>query len=322
MYPLDVDPRAARTLVVGEALTDVVRSGESVSEHPGGSPMNVSFGLARLGIPVDFLTRLGSDARGRAIEAHLASAGVTVLGAPAESSTTATATATIDATGSAHYEFDVDWRIDASDAPTGRIDVLHFGSIGAFLEPGATAVAALVGHSRDTATITYDPNIRAQFLPDHPLARAAVERHVELSDVVKASDEDLAWLYPDRDPAEIAARWLSSGPSLVVITTGSSGSIAQFRGGRVIVPARAVEVADTIGAGDSFMSGLIAGLHWERLVGASRRDSLGALNGETVTSLVERATLCAAITVGRHGALPPTLAELDAAGPARSSRSS
>ncbi len=310
MNLLDVDPRA---LVVGEALMDVVRSGDVLTEHPGGSPMTVSFGLGRLGIPVEFLTRLGSDGRGRAIEAHLASAGVTVTPKPEEHSTTSTATATIDSSGSAHYEFDVDWRIGEPDERAGEIDVVHFGSIGAFLHPGADAVVARVSSMRDAATITYDPNIRPQFLPDRHAARAAVESHVALSDVVKASDEDVAWLYPDRDPADIAVEWLATGPSLVVITTGSAGSIAQFRAGQVIVPARTVEVADTIGAGDSFMAGLIAGLHWEKLLGPAKLDALGAVSGETVSSLVERATLCAAITVGRRGAQPPTLAELNAA---------
>jgi fructokinase len=150
-------------------------------------------------------------------------------------------------------------------------------------------------------------------LPDHAAAVAAVERHVAHSDVVKASDEDVAWLYPDRDLAEVAARWLESGPSLVVVTTGAGGSIVKYRGGSMVVAAQVVEVADTIGAGDSFMAGLIAGLAMENLLGGSRRQALGALDSETVRSLIERATLCAAITVGRRGAQPPTLADLDAA---------
>jgi fructokinase len=292
---------------------DVVRTGDSVSEHPGGSPMNVSFGLARLGIPVDFLTRLGRDSRGRAIESHLASAGVTVVPTPSADITTSSATATIDEEGSAHYDFDVDWRIDANDASSKASEVVHFGSIGAFLQPGAGSVAELLAAARTTATITYDPNIRPQFLPDHAAAVAAAEGHIATSDVVKASDEDVAWLYPDRDPASVAAGWLAAGPSLVVVTTGSGGSIVQFRSGSLVVPARTVEVADTIGAGDSFMAGLIAGLYWERLLGAEARDSLRDVSVDTVKSLVERATLCAAITVGRRGAQPPTLAELDAA---------
>jgi len=313
MNSLDVDARAARALVVGEALMDVVRSGDSITEHPGGSPMNVSFGLARLDISVTFLTRLGSDVRGRAIEAHLGSESVRVVPPPTANIATSSATATIDASGSARYEFDVDWQLDASDAPTGRVDVLHFGSIGAFLEPGAATVAALVASLSSTATITYDPNIRPQFLPDHAAALAAVESHVAHSDVVKASDEDVAWLYPGREATKVAADWHAAGPSLVVITTGSSGSIVEFGRGRILVPARTVEVADTIGAGDSFMAGLIAGLASEQLLGADSRESLDSVSPEIVRFIIERATLCAAITVGRPGAQPPTLAELDAA---------
>jgi fructokinase len=309
----DVTTSRARALVVGEALIDAVRSDDAVSEHPGGSPMNVSFGLARLGVPVEFLTRLGNDDRGRAIESHLVSAGVLVVPPLADHVTTSSATATIDATGSATYHFDVLWELSESDVPSGDFDALHFGSIGAFLVPGAGVVEAIVNSERSRATVTYDPNIRPQFLPDHAAAVAAVERHVAHSDVVKASDEDVAWLYPDRDLAEVAARWLESGPSLVVVTTGAGGSIVKYRGGSMVVAAQVVEVADTIGAGDSFMAGLIAGLAMENLLGGSRRQALGALDSETVRSLIERATLCAAITVGRRGAQPPTLADLDAA---------
>jgi fructokinase len=292
---------------------DVVRTGDSVSEHPGGSPMNVSFGLARLGLPVEFFTRLGSDARGRAIEDHLASAGVAVVPPPGADVTTSSATATIDAAGSAHYDFDVVWQLNESDVPDGPFDVVHFGSIGAFLLPGAKLVEDVIVSARSHSTITYDPNIRSQFLPDHAAALAAVENHVAHSDVVKASDEDVAWLYPGRDLAEVAAHWLSTGPSLVVVTTGSGGSLVEFRGGRMFVEARRVDVADTIGAGDSFMAGLIAGLASEGLLGAGAREALAGVDAEIVRSLIERATLCAAITVGRHGAQPPTHAELDAA---------
>lgn len=299
------------TLVVGEALMDVVTSAGDSREHPGGSPMNVSYGLARLDQPVTFLTRIGQDARGRVIHAHLASAGVNVIPGLLANESTSSATAVIDEDGSAKYVFDVKWALPAHPALP-HFEHLHFGSISAFLEPGALSVEALAQGSSEISTISYDPNIRPQFLESHPRAVQSVERHVALSDIVKASDEDLEWLYPGEDVAVVASRWLALGPAVVVVTLGVGGSFVETPQGSVHVAGRTVVVADTIGAGDSFMSGLIAGLAERTLLGAANRQALRDAPIGVIRDLVETATVCAGITVSRAGAQPPTSSELAA----------
>jgi fructokinase len=300
-------------LVVGEALTDVVVSDGHSREHPGGSPMNVSFGLGRLDVSVVFASRLGADDRGRAIERHLGEAGVELEPGLLQGQSTSSATVTLDSSGAAEYDFDVEWSLDLGGLDPERFDHVHFGSIGAFLEPGAATVRQVLSEATGSASISFDPNIRPQFLQDHAAAVETTERHIAASDVVKASDEDVEWLYPGANLREMASRWLASGPSLVIVTKGSGGSIVVTRSDSFDVPSRSVPVADTIGAGDSFMAGLIEGLARRNLLGASHRVALGAIDRETITEIVERATLCASITVSRFGANPPTLADLAAA---------
>src|SRR5690606_6767282 len=139
-----------------------------------------------------------------------------------------------------------------------------------------------------------------------------VEPMLDAADVVKVSDEDLAWYAPGETVAEVAARWAARGPAVVVVTRGGEGAIAVTSGGvRVDVAAPRVEVADTVGAGDSFMGGLVDGLWSAGLLGAQRRDALRGPDAETLTAVLTRCTRIAANTVSRPGADPPTSAELD-----------
>ncbi|WNB85031.1 carbohydrate kinase [Cellulomonas sp. ATA003] len=314
----DVHPRAraegSRALVVGEALVDVVRRPDgTVDEHPGGSPANVALGLARLGRPVELVTWIGTDARGHAVRDHLESAGVRLSPGSDGAATTSVATATLDGTGAATYTFDLDWQVPAGRAPDdGGVVVVHTSTIGAVLEPGAPDVLRLLAEARVDATITYDPNIRPDLLGDADDARETVERLVLLADVVKVSDEDLVWLEPGTDPGDVVRRWASRGPGLVVLTRGGAGALAVTAGGvEVSVTAPSVEVADTVGAGDSFMSGLLDGLWSAGLLGASHRIALGGVGAEVLTPVLERCARIAAITVSRPGANPPRADEVD-----------
>ena len=307
----------ARALVIGEALVDVVRRLDgSVDEHPGGSPANVALGLARLGRPVDLLTWVGDDPRGHAIRTHLEGSGVRLAAGSDGAATTSVAIATLDGTGAATYTFELDWQVPTEHASDfGDVLAVHSSTIGAALEPGASSVLRILAEARADATITYDPNIRPALLGDRQDARDLVERLVILSDVVKVSDEDLAWLEPGTDPRDVALRWAARGPGLVVVTRGGEGAFAVTAGGvEVAVEAPAVDVADTVGAGDSFMSGLVDGLWSAGLLGASHRIALGGVGAEVLTPVLERCVRIAAITVSRPGADPPSAAELDAAG--------
>jgi fructokinase len=312
------DRPAARALVIGEALVDVVhRLDGSSQEHPGGSPANVALGLGRLDRPVDLLTWVGTDERGRAIRAHLEGSGVRLTPGSDGAAYTSVATATLDGTGAATYTFDLDWQVPAESlAGLGDVVVVHTSTIGAALAPGGPAVLGILAESRLDATITYDPNIRPDLLGARDEASELVERLVTLADVVKMSDEDLSWLEPGASPRDVAARWATRGPALVVVTLGGEGALAVTSGGvEVEVPAPRVEVADTVGAGDSFMSGLIDGLWSAGLLGAAHRIALGGIDADVLVPILERCVRIAAVTVSRPGANPPRAAELDDAVP-------
>jgi fructokinase len=293
-------------VVIGEALVDVVFTPQGIIEHPGGSPMNVAYGLGRLGVPTALLTSLGDDLRGAAIEAHLRSAGVELLPGSKSAGRTASATATLAADGSATYDFDISWEL-APGAPTCLPKVLHTGSIATFLAPGASAVKTFLEQSRRGCLVTYDPNVRPALLGSQAEARSIFEDLVPLTDVVKLSDEDAAWLYPGLQPEDAAARILALGAGLAVVTRGGEGSFLATAAATVHVPAVTSVVADTIGAGDSYMAALIYGL---------LAPSTEGLERDVLEILGRTASKAAAITVRRPGATPPTASELTAELPA------
>lgn len=301
---------SADVLVVGEALIDVVRAADgSVAEHPGGSAANVAVALARLGRPVRFATAWADDARGAVLADHLARAGVRLAAGPHVLARTATATATLGADGSATYEFDLEWRLpEVPLDPTPR--AVHVCSLGAVLGPGAERVLALVGHLREVATISYDVNVRPAVTGTGPGVVALVERMAAASDLVKASDEDLAHLYPALPAAEAAAGLRALGPAAVVVTRGGDGATWFGAGPPVEVASLPVTVVDTIGAGDTFAAGVIDAL-WERgRLGADGREDLAALAAGEVAEILGHAVRAAAVTVSRPGADPPYRAEL------------
>jgi fructokinase len=300
-------------LVVGEALIDIVaHQGQALGEHVGGSPLNVAVGLALLGRRVEFLTWIGTDRRGQRIADYLHDSGVHLVAASTGASRTATAFAELDENGSATYTFDIDWQISSSVSPAQPL-VLHTGSIATALEPGSTGVDELVAEHNRTATITFDPNIRSAFFENPAQALSRVETVVARSDVVKASDEDMRWLEPDVAPEELAARWLSLGPAIVAVTFGANGSYAICADGDMRIPAYPTEVVDTVGAGDSFMTGLIDALWDARLLGADRRGQLRDIPADTLRRVVQIAALSSALTVARPGAALPDRATRDRA---------
>lgn len=296
-------------LVVGEALVDIVhRADGSVDEKPGGSPANVAITLGRLGRRPRLLTHLGDDDRGRLVRAWLEASGVEVAGRAA--ARTSTATAVLDATGAARYDFAIDWDVDAADAELPG--AVHVGSIATTLAPGADAVLALVERARGRALVTFDPNIRPNLVADADDVRRRVRALIERADVVKASDEDVAWLHPGADLEEVAPSWVASGPALVVVTAGADGAVAATAAGAARIPSAPVEVVDTVGAGDTFMGALIDGLLSAGATGGAAHAAVAALEESRLTSLLRRSADAAAVTVSRPGADPPTRAELDA----------
>jgi fructokinase len=297
-----------RGLVIGESLIDIVES----DEHVGGSPLNVAVGLGRLGREVDFLTYIADDAYGRHITEYLNAAGVQLVSESRTAERTATARSTIAEDGSADYVFDLDWQLSGTP-PVAPPLFVHTGSIAAVQDPGCLAVAALIDTYRVSATVTFDPNVRPSLIADRDLARERIEHLVERSDIVKVSEEDLRWIDPDRPPERIAQTWLALGPAIVAVTMADRGAAAVCAAGVARVPARPVQVVDTVGAGDAFTIGLIDALWGRGLLGAQRRAELAGLDLDALTTALEAASVAAALTVGRAGADLPDRAALDAA---------
>jgi fructokinase len=309
--------------VAGEALVDFVPAGEPglFRAAPGGSPANVAVGLARLGVPTRLLARIADDLLGHRLRAHLDANRVDLSLVVRAAEPTSLAIVAVGPDGVVEYDFRVEgtadwqWRDHELDgALDGPVVALHAGSLALTMAPGADVLQRLLARAGQAMTVSYDPNCRPLLMGSPGAVLGRIETLVGLADVVKASADDLAWLLPDRPPEQVAEAWLAKGPSLVVITLGPAGLVAASRQAGVLRrPGRAVEVVDTVGAGDTCMAALLAGLHRRGLLGAGRRADLQAVDAPTVSGLADEAVLAAAITCTRPGADPPTAAELAAA---------
>lgn len=178
---------------------------------------------------------------------------------------------------------------------------VHTGSIAAVRDPGCLAVAALIDTYRVSATVTFDPNVRPSLIAGRELAVSRIEHLVERSDIVKVSAEDLHWIDPDRSPEQLAQTWLGLGPAVVAVTMADRGAVGYYAAGTTRVPTRAVRVVDTVGAGDSFMAGLLDALWEAGLLGSDRRGALRDIGIDILTSALDAASLSSALTIARRG---------------------
>lgn len=300
-------------VVIGELLVDIVHTPDGqTAEHVGGSPANVALGLARLGHDTHIATLVGTDDRGVRCTEHVEGGGVHLLpGSTSETHPTSTAVATLDDGGAASYLFDLHWDLPPVQLPEGTTHV-HMGSIGTTLRPGDVEVTDAVHRARPTATISYDPNMRPTIMGAVDGVRARVEELVALSDVVKCSEDDIEWLYAGRSASQVMAAWVGLGASLTVVTLGGSGvTWRTASGGEATELARVKDVVDTVGAGDSFMAGLVSGLLDAGLLGSpDARERLRTASLDDVGPAVDRALATSGITVRHAGAYAPTRQEL------------
>jgi fructokinase len=303
-------------VICGEALIDLVpaRSGAGYDARPGGGPLNVAVGLGRLGIDVALLGRLAHDQFGRRLRDHLRGSQVSLELIVASAAPTTLAVLNLDAKGVATYDFYIDgcadggWERDQLPADLSVGAALHVsGSLALPVPSMGDALEALLTRERPRRVIAFDPNIRPSLIRDEAAVRGRLERWLGLADIVKASTEDLAWVAPGRPVESVAREWREMGPTLVVITRGEHGAHAVGPSGPVDLPGERVTVVDTVGAGDAFMSGLLASLE---SAGRLERPGLAGLTGEEFATAVTFAQHIAALTCGRVGADPPWQHEL------------
>lgn len=303
--------------VVGEALVDVlpVDDGDLLRAHPGGSPANVAVALARLGVDTRFLGRTSTDRWGVLLRDHLAAEGVGVEGAVGDEPT-AIAFVDVGAGGTASYRFlwqgTADRLLGAVDLAVAleRVDAVHVGSVACVLDPGAEAIAEVVAPIEERRVVSLDPNVRPALVDDLEAARTRWLALADHSHLVKTSDEDLGFLFPDHDVERAAWELLDGAQThLVVVTEGAAGARAFTPRFEVPIPSRpAGDVVDTIGAGDTFMAGLLAGLAERDLLTVA---ALRHLDVDAARAVGAFAAEAAGAVVTRAGADPPHRTDLD-----------
>ena len=299
-------------VVGGEALIDMISNGDGTQQAaPGGGPFNTARALARLGVPTAFLGRLSEDVFGRQLADLLLSDGASLELASVGAESTTIAMADVDSEGFAEYQF----LVHGTSAPNlttdmvpeelgPEVEALHVGTLGLVLEPMASTLSELILREHGKRLVMLDPNIRIGLVPDAEY-RERLHTAITHSTIVKASEGDLAWLYPDVDHEQAADQILGQGVSLVVVTLGAQGAFGAHRESRLRVAAPHVEVVDTIGAGDAFGAGLLAWLHDHHAIKPDLR-----LEPDELKSALDYACLAGALTCARAGAQPPWKREM------------
>jgi fructokinase len=295
--------------VCGEVLIDLIPdgSGERVP-HVGGGPANTAKALARLGHDVYFIDGISSDKYGQMSRQELLDDEVKLDLALNSDKPTCLAIVSLNENGGASYEFEIEGTatFDFSDSwlpdPSRyKPSVLHIGTLVTVIQPGADVLYDWVMQVAEFAPIVFDPNVRSVVMNDRDMYLAAVERWVALSSVVKVSDDDLAWLYPGQQYADVANRWINDGVALVVVTRGAEGLAGFTADGVVEVPGVKVDVADTVGAGDTVGAIIVEAMIEKGILNLTR---------ETLKAVLNRAAVAAGITCSRKGAQPPYKHEL------------
>jgi fructokinase len=310
----------ALVTVIGEAIVDLIPGPQprSFEASPGGSPFNVAVGLARRGLATALMARLGDGAFGRLLRDQARAEGILLDAAPHAAELATLAVVSLEADAQASYDFYADGTADWQWTPAeiSRVPaataVLHFGSLASWTAPGAEHILGLAARLRERGDVlvSYDPNIRAGLLRDRGYGRDLAERAVRRAHLVKASADDVAWLYPGQGAPDVARHWLELGAAVVVITAGAAGADAFSRTAPPLHrPALDVPVVDTVGAGDAFAAGLIGALVEQ---GRQRPAELARGAAAPLAAAVDEAILSAALTCQRPGADPPTAAELAA----------
>jgi fructokinase len=296
--------------VCGEALIDLIPQGDQKVAIVGGGPANTAKALARLGLDSYFIDGISNDGFGGMIKAELLHDGVNLKYAHFSDKQTCTADVSLDKAGVASYVFTIDGTATFDftnewlpDPEVIKPSVLQIGTLATIVQPGADVLIEWAKRVSKVAPVVFDPNIRSSVLPDRPKYQEMIAKWAAISAVIKVSEDDLSWLYPEQDQITIAEKWIAGGTDLVIITKGSYGIIGVTKDDVVSVPGVKVEVVDTVGAGDT-----VGAIVVEAIV----ERGLPVITGEVLREVLVRATKAAAITCSRAGANPPTKAEIGA----------
>ncbi|MDN3239070.1 carbohydrate kinase family protein [Glycomyces tritici] len=279
--------------MAGENIIDLVPApGGRLRPTCGGGPANTAVALARRGIPTALVGAVGGDHFGRQVWRRHIAAGVHRNWLLRTDLPSTLGLAIVHEDGTADYDY---WTTGTADftsdtrplpkADPAQVDLIHFGSLAAYLEPTARTIEHWVNRARRAVPVSFDPNIRLSAMGDHAEVLERTERLVGLATLVRVSERDLAQLYPGTAVDQIARRWLETGPELVVVTLGNAGSVAFHRNHTTEMTAPPVDLVDSIGAGDAFTSGLIG---WLTSAGWMRLDRLPAWGNQAVVTAALR----------------------------------
>ncbi|MET3909849.1 fructokinase [Bradyrhizobium sp. S3.3.6] len=297
----------------GDALIDFVPTKnadgrEAVMPAVGGSCLNVAIGIARLGAPTGFVGGVSTDLFGRMIAEHAAASNVE-LGLATRSDHQTTLAFVRIVAGESHYAFydagtaTRNWTFRRGTIPFDTVEAVHVGSTTLVNDRGAAETKALITDARASSTISFDPNCRPNLVKDKPAYLARMAKFAASADLVKMSDVDFAYLFGEEPHQQRASALLAQGTSLVVVTRGNNGAIAwHAKAGQIEVEAPQIEVADTIGAGDSFQAALLFALHKQ---GRLARQQLKNIGADELRRALSFAANCAGLTCTRPGADPP-----------------
>jgi len=307
-------------LVAGEALIDLVPRAEKDvrTAHPGGGPFNAARTIGRLGVAVAFLGGISDDVFGCRLRDDLAESGVDLDLVVATQLPTTLAVASLADDGSATYRFYLDGTaasiVSDADVPQpfpAAIDAVYIGTLSLILEPIGSTLTALAERQAGIIAVVLDPNIRPDATRDAAALRARVMRLVRAGAIVKASEDDLAWLFAGHEREDAMRQLLDYGAPLVVITSGACGAVALQRGGELVrVEAPSADVVDTIGAGDAFGGALTAWWHDHAQLRRAAGLELPSLTDDELAAALRFAADVASRTCARRGADPPRSVEL------------
>jgi fructokinase len=322
-------------VVIGEALIDLIEDKTAKGSYRavvGGANANVAIALARLGAKQQLLARISSDAFGQKIRQRLVDNKVGLDHAIDATQQSTVAIASIGESGGASYSFYVentaDWAWTNSELPTKEkmksigATTIQFGCLTMAMPPGNAVIESWAKEFFDgeLLTISHDVNVRPALGFDQSKERERVERVNSFSHLIKASDDDISWLYGLEGSSgtgdaidQIAWDWIGNTEKIVFVTRGGGGvSIYRKDKTRIEVSSRKVKVQDTVGAGDTFCANTLTQLDSLSALGSKAFERLESVSDSELSKIARVSGIAASMACEKIGAEPPTAAELKA----------